>query len=249
MNGIICFFQLNSAGQEERTAISRDGLEIFFASNRLGPSTIQAVFVSTRASVSSAWSPPAYVAALNTVGSNAQPALSSDGTVIYWVSNRPGGSGGLGDLYSATRVSVNRSSSADFDGDGRTDLSVFRPTDGTWHVLQSGTNTYRVQPFGLSTDKIVPGDYDGDGRADNAVFRPSTGVWYLLRSSDGLVSTVNWGVSTDKPVPGDYDGDGRTDLAVYRDGTWYIIQSSNGNISYQQFGLSGDIPVAAANVQ
>jgi hypothetical protein len=137
--------------------------------------------------------------------------------------------------------------SADFDGDGRSDVSVFRPSDGTWHVMESDTNTYRVLSFGLSGDKLVPGDYDGDERTDYAVFRPSTGVWYVLRSSDNLVSTFQWGLATDKPAPADYDGDGQTDIAVYRDGTWYIVQSSDGNISYQQFGLSDDIPVSEAN--
>ena len=139
--------------------------------------------------------------------------------------------------------------SADFDGDGRSDISVFRPSDGTWHVIESETNTYRARSFGLNGDKIVPGDYDGDERTDFAVFRPSTAVWYVLRSSDSTVSTLQWGLPTDKPAPADYDGDGRTDIAVYRDGTWYIVQSSTGGTSTQQFGLSSDVPVAAANAQ
>ena len=153
----------------------------------------------------------------------------------------------MGDIYSAVRVSVNRSSTADFDGDGRSDISVFRPSDGTWYVLQSGSNTFRAQQFGLMGDKIVPGDYDGDGRTDFAVFRqtPQNGVWYILQSSDSSFSAIQWGLNTDKPVPGDYDGDGRTDIAIYRDGTWWLLQSTNG-ISVQQFGLSDDIPVANA---
>jgi hypothetical protein len=136
--------------------------------------------------------------------------------------------------------------SADFDGDGRSDVSIFRPSDGTWHIMESDTNNYRVQSFGLSGDKIVPGDYDGDERTDFAVYRPSTGVWYVLRSSDSSVSTIQWGLAKDKPAPADYDGDGRTDIAVYRDGAWYIVQSSDGSFSYQQFGLSSDIPIAAS---
>jgi len=230
--------ELNSAADEARTAISRDGLEIFIGSNRLG--TAFAIFVSTRASVSAPWNPPVSVGGLNAGGGAAQPSLSSDGTVLYFTSNRPGGFGDT-DLYSAVRVSVNRSSTADFDGDGRTDISVFRPSDGTWYVMQSGSNTFRAQPFGTDGDRIVPGDYDGDGRTDFAVFR--NGVWYALRSSDSSVLTVQWGLATDKPVPGDYDGDGRTDIAVYRDGTWYIVQSSNGQFATHQFGASSDIPV------
>jgi Tol biopolymer transport system component len=240
--------ELNSPGDEVRTAISRDGLEIFFSSRRAGANTN--IFVSTRASVSSPWNPPVLIANLNVEGSGStQPALSSDGTVLYFVSNRPGGSG-VTDLYSTTRVSVNRTATADFDGDGRTDFSVFRPSDGTWYILHSGSNTFRAQQFGTNGDRIVPGDYDGDGRTDFAVFRQvsNNGIWYILQSSDNAFRAFHWGFNTDKPVPGDYDGDGRTDIAVYRDGAWYIMQSSNGSFSYQQFGLSSDIPVAA-NIQ
>jgi hypothetical protein len=240
--------ELNSAGDEAKTAISRDGLEIFISSNRLGGG-IGVIFVSTRASVSAPWNPPVPLAGLNT-GSTGQPTLSADGTVLYFASNRPGGFG-TADLYSATRVSVNRSSTADFDGDGRTDLSVFRPSDGTWYVMQSGSNTFRAQQFGTSGDRIVPGDYDGDGRTDFAVFRqtPQNGTWYILQSSDNAFRTVQWGLNTDKPTPGDYDGDGKTDIAVYRNGTWYIVQSSNGQFTTQQFGATDDVPVAAANTQ
>ncbi len=238
--------ELNSVANEQRTSISRDGLEFFFSSNRLGPATIFAIFVSTRASTSSPWSPPIAVASFNTTGSDGQPALSPDGTVLYFASGRPGNFGD-GDIYSAVRVSVNRSSPADFDGDGRTDISIFRPSDGTWYIMQSGSNTFRAQQFGTNGDRIVPGDYDGDGRTDFAVFRqtPQQGIWYVLRSSDNSFFGFQWGLNTDKPVPGDYDGDGRTDIAVFRNGVWYIVQSSNGNIRYEHFGLSGDIPVAA----
>ena len=230
---------LNSTGIDRRPQVRRDGLEILFDSDRAGGLGGRDIYVSTRASVSAPWNPPVNVASLNSSGSDQHPTLSPDGSVLYFASGRDGSL----DIYTAVRTSINRSPTTDFDGDGRTDLSVFRPSDGTWHILNSGTNTYRVQPFGLNTDKIVSGDYDGDGRTDFAVFRPSSGVWYVLRSSDSLVSATNWGVSTDKPVPGDYDGDGRTDIAVYRNGTWYLLQSANG-ISIQNFGLSSDIPIA-----
>jgi hypothetical protein len=130
---------------------------------------------------------------------------------------------------------------ADFDGDGKTDLSVFR--SGTWHLLRSTAGPLS-QPFGLASDRIVPGDYDGDAKADIAVFRTNT--WYILRSSDGVVSTVPWGTSGDIPMTGDYDGDGKADTAVYRpsNNTFYVLRSSNGTVGAQGWGIAGDVPVA-----
>lgn len=227
---------LNSASLDRGLSVRRDGLVVFFGSEREGGLGGRDTWSSTRASVSAPWNPPVNVTGVNSPTADQMPSLSQDGSTLYFSSSRDGNP----DIYTATRISVNRGATADFDGDGRSDLSVFRPSDGTWHVLQSGTNTYRVQPFGLSTDKIVPGDYDGDGRCDFAVFRPAVGDWYVLKSSDGLALRLNWGISTDKPVPADYDGDGLTDIAVYRNGTWYI----QGQTPPQQFGLSSDLPVA-----
>lgn len=233
---------LNGPSEERGGSVRHDGLEIFITTDRDGGQGGRDIWVSTRASVSASWNIPVNLAAVNSDGNDQSASLSQDGANLYVASSRDGSS----DIYVATRVSVNRSAAADFDGDGRSDVSVFRPSDGTWHMLQSGTSTYSVVQFGANGDKVVSGDYDGDGRADAAVFRPSSGNWYVLRSSDGGWSVTNWGITTDKPVPGDYDGDGRTDMAVYRNGTWYIKRSSGG-IDYQQFGLSSDIPVASSS--
>jgi uncharacterized delta-60 repeat protein len=129
---------------------------------------------------------------------------------------------------------------ADYDGDGKSDPAVFRPSTGGWFVQRSRDGFYAIQ-FGASEDKPIVGDYDGDGKADQAVFRPSNGVWYLWNSTAGF-SAAQFGISTDKPVPADYDGDGKTDMAVYRDGTWFILNSTTGFASIG-FGNSTDKPV------
>ncbi|MDQ3799181.1 MAG: M12 family metallo-peptidase, partial [Acidobacteriota bacterium] len=132
----------------------------------------------------------------------------------------------------------------DFDGDGKTDLSVFRPSDSVWYLLRSTAGFTAVQ-FGVSTDRTVAGDYDGDNKADIAVWRPSNGTWYRLNSSNNTFVGAQFGANGDIPQPADFDGDGKDDLAVWRpaDGTWYRINSGNGQFVGTQFGANGDRPV------
>ncbi len=131
----------------------------------------------------------------------------------------------------------------DYDNDGRTDFSVFRPSSGAWY-LQRSTAGFQGLQFGANGDKLTPADYDGDGKTDIAIYRPSTGLWYILNSSNGTVSYPVFGVAEDVPAPGDYDGDGKADLTVFRpsQGTWYRTNSSNGTTFGMQFGANGDVP-------
>jgi hypothetical protein len=137
---------------------------------------------------------------------------------------------------------------ADFDGDSRTDITVYRPSSGIWYVLPSGSPESHIDTvWGVSTDIPVPGDYDGDGRSDIAVWRPSSGTWFILFSnSPGTYIARQWGLPTDIPVVGDYDGDGKSDIAVWRpdSGIWYILLSgSPGSYTSTQWGLPTDMPV------
>jgi 6-phosphogluconolactonase (cycloisomerase 2 family) len=161
--------------------------------------------------------------------------------------------GAVGRITGVTMASSGGSPIGDFDGDAKSDITVFRPSTGGWHVLKSSTNYTTSQSFswGNSTDVPVPGDYDGDGKVDPAIFRPSTGLWAVLKSSTNYTTsfTASWGVSTDKPVPGDFDGDGKADPAVFRPSTggWFVLKSStNYTTSFGvSWGLSTDVPLQA----
>jgi hypothetical protein len=133
----------------------------------------------------------------------------------------------------------------DYDGDLRSDISVYRPSTGTWYLQLSGSG-FSAQQWGISSDRITPADFDGDGKTDIAVYRPSSGTWYVLNSSDMTVSATPFGLAEDLPVPADYDGDGRADISVFRSssGTWYRLNSSDGSFFAAQFGISTDKPVA-----
>lgn len=60
---------------------------------------------------------------------------------------------------------------SDYTGDGQSDLSVCRASDNTWYYATNqdtpGSN-FVAQPWGLPSDRAVPGDFDGDGINDIA---------------------------------------------------------------------------------
>ncbi len=137
----------------------------------------------------------------------------------------------------------------DFDGDAKTDISIYRPngvSGSEWWISRSGGGNFATQ-FGAPTDRIVASDFTGDGKTDVSFWRPSTGFWYVLRSEDLTFYAFPFGANGDVPVPADYDADGKADVAVFRESatTWFIQRSSDNGTTIQGFGIVGDVPVNA----
>ena len=179
-------------------------------------------------------------------GSSANLSVSADqrgfARPIDFISvpNAPGGDGSDIGAFERQISDIDHSARSDFDGDGKTDVTVYGTTDGNWFSQKSGGGVL-VQQWGQPGDVPVPGDYDGDGKADVAVYRPSNGVWFIVRSSNSTVQTTEWGGGTSVPVAADYDGDGKTDVAVYQSGLWYIVGSTSG-VRVAEWGEGNSIP-------
>ncbi len=118
----------------------------------------------------------------------------------------------------------------DYNGDGTSDIGIFRPSAGLWAV-RGITRAY----FGTASDRPAPGDYDGDGTTDIAVFRPGTGLWAVRAQT-----RVYFGGSGDLPRAGDYSGDGTTGIGIFRpaSGLWALRGRTR-----LYFGTSADTAV------
>jgi hypothetical protein len=102
--------ELSTPARDTRTAISKDGREIYLTSNRpgsiVGPDGLTSldIWVATRASTADPWSAPVNPGpAVNSAFADGAPALSFHGETMYFYSNRPNGVGG-NDLYVTTRA-------------------------------------------------------------------------------------------------------------------------------------------------
>jgi hypothetical protein len=126
------------------------------------------------------------------------------GNLVWYIlkSNFPGGNPQTYTQYTTVRFGLgsDRLTAEDFDGDGKTDVAVFRPSTGTWYVLRSSDNQLQAQQFGTSGDRPQPADYNGDGKADFGIFRPSNGTWYTSLDPATNYGAKQWGADGDVAV-------------------------------------------------
>ena len=180
----------------------------------------------------------------------ADPAVYRDndfdgrGRIYYRASqNNPSGA-----LFSrAFGIPGDRAIKGDFDGNGRLDPAVYRPSNRRFWVL---SDRLRVLIMGEPSDFFFASDISGNAASDIVAYRPSTSTFYNFNLNSGSYSIVQWGIPGDIPIPADFDGDGRSDYAVFRpsNGTWWIRSDDGSLRSAEQFGTSGDIPIPSSLV-
>jgi hypothetical protein len=158
----------------------------------------------------------------------------------------------------------------DWNGDGRTDLGVFR--DGTFlrGVITTSTDCPRCftvttvepldqLPFGQAGDRPIAGDWNGDGIDDIGVYRSSTSTFILRVPQKSIVFpchgcppetlttfttvTNQFGSVGDLPVTGDWDGDGRESIGVFHDGVFQVTNDFFETNGSSTFGFIGDLPL------
>jgi len=95
---------VNTASEDGQPSLRRDGLELFFFSNRPGTLGLADIYAATRARTSDPWATPLNLGpnVNSAAGAETRPSLSWDGMTLYFGSTRPGGEGST-DHYLTTR--------------------------------------------------------------------------------------------------------------------------------------------------
>jgi subtilisin-like proprotein convertase family protein len=196
-------------------------------------------------------------------GPDSQGDYDGDGKTDYAVVRNAGGlNGQITWFISDNATGIPRSQAwglgldtfipADFDGDQKDDIAVWRPgVQSQFLIIRSSNNSLQTVDFGTASDNAsVVGDYNADGIDDFAVYRPGAtpgAQSFFFVSYGGVLYSQAWGLNGDIPAPGDYDGDNRMDFAVQRaqggNGVFYIRYTVPQADTVTTFGLANDIIV------
>ncbi len=119
--------------------------------------------------------------------------------------------------------------SADFDGDGRSDLVVANEAGGTITVLKSAGGGYGPpESYPAPTPRgVATGDFNFDGFADVVAALGAAGqVQVFLGNGAGVLApgfSAAAGSNTAAVVVGDFDGNGSPDVAAASEGTNQVL--------------------------
>ena len=154
--------------------------------------------------------------------------------------------------YGKAREKINFLS-GDFNGDGRTDISIYDARDGRWWVAEN----YRDDALGFRLEwrlyKVFTapeqalfghdrfsGDFNGDGFSDFLLFDRAKGEWILGETGDGTIkfrtfSKIPGNLDVTRWLQGDFNGDGRTDIGFFSktDNNFWIGEATPGGFRYR----------------
>ena len=155
--------------------------------------------------------------------------------------------------HAAAQAAANASvPSIDWDNNGTSDATIWRPSESRLYVLQGPAfNTAFAVNGDPGASVPLPGlDYDGDGKVDFGLYRSTNvgpaaplGTWtFRLGPTFTSETSAVWGTIGDVPVPADWDGNGVIDPAVYRpsEKRLYVLQAPAYNSAFSiAWGCSG----------
>jgi len=141
----------------------------------------------------------------------------------------------------------------DYNGDGRTDISIYDSRDGKWWVAENYRHdeigfrldwklykTFTAPEQALFSNERFSGDYNGDGFTDFLLFDRKKGEWIIGETLD---STIKFRVFSKTPqfkeitrwLQGDFNGDGRTDIGFYSstDNNFWIGEATPAGFRYR----------------
>jgi WD40-like Beta Propeller Repeat len=159
---------VNSTSMDRAPAISKDGLSLYFASNRpLTGFGGENIYVSQRETRDSEWGPPVNLGPnINTTDNEQVPALSRDGHLLFFASNRLGGFGGV-DIWVSRREHTH-------------DDFAWQPAEN----LGAGVNSFSLDegPSYFENDELgVPQLYFSSGRLSGGL----SSIFVSEQAADG----------------------------------------------------------------
>jgi Tol biopolymer transport system component len=263
--------QLTSTGNNFASAASPDGRKITFTSDRDGNHEIYSMnfdgSTQTRLTINAAidddaaWQP---LFLRSTIG----VYRPTTGQWLVRASNT-GGSPNL--TFTFGGQPGDQPVAGDWNGDGRTDLGVYR--DGTFirGVFRTTVDCPRCVPvthiddleplpFGQAGDRPIAGDWNGDGIDDIGVYRSNSSTFILRVPQIFTVAlchgcppqtftvfntvTSQFGTPGDLPVAGDWEGDGKDAIGVFHEGIFLVTNDFSEPNGSSTFGVLGDLPLA-----